>query len=159
MEIVPWQPHSLVRALAEDLRLGGDTRAGQEIYRSIGCPSCHVTGAEGRPIGPDLSALGRGLPIEGIIVELLWPQTNVKEGYAATVVTTSDGQSIQGLLHSETTEELGIRDMLTGDLVRVRRADVASRSAGGSLMPDGLTAGLSRRALVDLLRYLASLGT
>ena len=43
-------------------------------------------------------------------------------------------------------------------LVNVKRDQVASKRVLGSAMPAGLTAAMSRGQLLDLIRYLSSLG-
>jgi putative heme-binding domain-containing protein len=119
---------------------------------------CHVIDNTGGKIGPDLSALGRGLPVDMIVTEVIWPALNVKEGFEATSVTTRDGRSIEGFRHSETADEVAIRDALTGEITRLRRAQVERIKPSGTVMPEGLTAPLSKQQLADLIRYLSELG-
>jgi hypothetical protein len=48
--------------------------------------------------------------------------------------------------------------MATQQVTTLRKAEMQSRTDAGSLMPEGLTASLSREELRDLIAYLASLG-
>jgi mono/diheme cytochrome c family protein len=59
---------------------------------------------------------------------------------------------------SEDGNELLMRDLGTGQVVRIARQDIASRKNAGSVMPAGLVDRLSRDELRDLFAYLASLG-
>ncbi len=149
---------TVINELAEAARKTGDVAEGRKLFQTIGCVTCHMVNNEGGKIGPDLSALGRGLPIDGVIVEVLWPQVNVKEGFASTSVTTKDGRIIEGFRQAETADEISIRDMLTGEIARIRRDQVQLIRTGGSVMPEGLTSNLSRPQLASLIRYLSELG-
>jgi putative heme-binding domain-containing protein len=147
-----------IRDVAAAAQHTGDAAEGRKVYDLLGCAACHVINGAGAKIGPDLSALGHGLPLDGIITEVLWPRLNVKEGYEATTVTTRDGRLIEGMKQAETVDDIAIRDTLTGEVTRVRRSQIESLRPGGSLMPEGLTAPLTRQQLADLVRFLAELG-
>lgn len=147
-----------VRDLVAEARARGNAAEGRNHYAALACAACHTINGEGGKAGPDLSALGRGLPPDMIVTELIWPQLNVKEGFEALSVTTKDGRFVEGIRQSETGDELAIRDTLTGEITRIRRAQVAQVKPTGSVMPEGLTAPLSRPQLADLVRYLMELG-
>ncbi|HSH96132.1 MAG TPA: PVC-type heme-binding CxxCH protein [Roseimicrobium sp.] len=157
-ENVPAYEPEFIKQLAAAAMATGNAAEGKKHFQVLGCATCHKIESEGGNIGPELSALGRGLPIEGIITELLWPQVNVKEGYTSTTVTTKDGRTIEGILQSDTADEIAVKDLLTGEIVRIRRTQTATFRTGGSAMPEGLTSALDRKQLEDLVRYLASLG-
>jgi len=134
------------------------TTAGRQVYDSLGCATCHTINNAGGKTGPDLSALGRGLPVDMIVTELIWPQLNVKEGFEAVRVSTRDADIVEGFRQSETTDEIALRDLLTGGITKVPRARVATVRSIGSPMPEGLTVSLTKQQLADLIRYLADLG-
>jgi putative heme-binding domain-containing protein len=92
------------------------------------------------------------------VTEVLWPQLNVKEGFSATRAQTRDGRIVEGLLESETADTVAIRDLLSGETTKLRRAEITSLKTGGSPMPEGLTSSLSRQQIADLIRYLMELG-
>jgi putative heme-binding domain-containing protein len=135
----------------------GNAAEGKKIYEAAGCIACHIPGAAQSKIGPDLSAIARGLPIDMIVTEVVWPALNVKEGYEAVTVTMKDGTVITGFKQTDTADTLTIRD-LTGAMKPVKKADAQKIQAGGSLMPDGLTAGLNEQQLAHLVKYLSELG-
>jgi putative heme-binding domain-containing protein len=112
----------------------------------------------GGKIGPDLSVVGRGLPIDMIVTEVLWPAINVKEGYEAATVTMRDGTVVTGFKQADTAEAIAIRDMNTNAITTIRRADTKEIRTGGTVMPDGLTGPLSPKQLGSLIRYLSELG-
>src|SRR5690606_1854968 len=68
--------------LAKEFSEHRNAGLGDQVYQEIStCASCHSMNGKGGNIGPDLSALGRGLSPAEIIVEVLWPAQNIKEGY------------------------------------------------------------------------------
>jgi putative heme-binding domain-containing protein len=153
----PYTPEAVAKFVAAARTLG-DAAEGRLVYEQAGCTACHLPGAPGSKIGPDLSALSRGLPLDLIVTELVWPALNVKEGYEAATVTLRDGTVVTGFKHSETADEIAVRDVATGTVRTLRRADAASVQSGGTVMPDGLLASLTERQLASLIRYLGELG-
>ena len=95
---------------------------------------------------------------EAIVESVLWPKRQVKEGYLLTQVTTKDGRELQGYRVGETAEHLTLRNFAVGGVDVVAKANLAARSDVGSIMPEGLMAGLTPAELADLFRYLFELG-
>jgi len=48
--------------------------------------------------------------------------------------------------------------MSSGELRTIRKSDARTVQVGGTVMPDGLTAGMSEQQLAHLVRYLSELG-
>jgi putative heme-binding domain-containing protein len=135
----------------------GNATEGKKIYEAAGCIACHTPGPANSKIGPDLSAIARGLPIDMIVTEVVWPALNVKENFEAATVTLKDGTVITGFKQTETADAIGIRDM-TGIVKSIPKSDTATIQTGGTLMPDGLTATLNEQQLAHLIKYLSELG-
>jgi putative heme-binding domain-containing protein len=151
---------ALVARLVAAAQATGDAGRGEAIAKSAAraCLSCHQFGGQGGAIGPDLSAVGRAMSPEAIVESVLWPKRQVKEGYLLTQVTTKDGRELQGYRVGETAEQLTLRNFAVGGVDVVAKANLAARSDVGSIMPEGLTAGLTPAELADLFRYLFDLG-
>ncbi len=149
-----------IATFAGEVRLQGDVRKGEEIFRrpQLGCLSCHAINGKGRDIGPDLGSLGSAQPVDFIIGAILEPQKEVKEGYMSVLVTMENGDEYQGYVVRETNDELALRDVLQQKVVRLPRKQIKERRQSGSLMPSGLTDGLSRAEFRDLVRFLSELG-
>lgn len=135
----------------------GNAAEGKKIYEAAGCIACHIPGAAQSKIGPDLSAIARGLPIDMIVTEVVWPALNVKEGFEAATVTMKDGTVITGFKQTETADAIGIRDM-AGIVKSIPKSDTAKIQTGGTVMPDGLVATLNEQQLAHLIKYLSELG-
>jgi putative heme-binding domain-containing protein len=156
---LPGYDESYVRDLALEVKSEGNAKAGDEVYHAaaLSCVACHRVGDAGGILGPDLTAVGAGLPVELIIEAILWPDRQLKEGYIATAVTTKEGGVLTGYLEFEDKEKLAIRDVVTGKTETVQVGAIARRTKAGTIMPPGLTAGLSREELRDLVRYLSEM--
>jgi putative heme-binding domain-containing protein len=150
----------LVRGLGAEALAQGDAARGETVFRGTltNCLSCHAIGGAGGKIGPDLSAVGTGLPIDLVIESVLWPNRQVKEGYMTTAVITKSDQIYQGFHASEDKQTLILRDPAKDELIRIPISEIARRKEIGSVMPEGLTNALTRGELRDLIRFLADLG-
>lgn len=150
---------AMVAALVAEVRENGNAEAGLAIYQqaSLGCIACHQVKGQGGIIGPDLTTVGGGLPVDLIIESLLWPDRQMKEGYFALSVTTKEGRVFTGYRDREENGVLWVRDTATGVSQPVPMAQITARQNVGTLMPFGLTQALSREQLRDLVAYLASL--
>jgi hypothetical protein len=93
-----------------------------------------------------------------VIESVLWPNRQVKEGFGSIAVITKNDQIYQGFHASEDKQTLILRDPAREDLIRIPVADIKARKDIGSVMPEGLTNGLTRAELRDLIRFLADLG-
>lgn len=147
-----------VANLVKAAKTFGDPVEGKKIYESAGCIACHMPGPANSKIGPDLSAISRGLPVELIVTELVWPALNVKEGYEAATVTLKDGTVVTGFKQTETAEAIAVRDLATGAVKSIPKSETKAIQSGGTVMPDGLIAGMDERQLAHLVRYLMGLG-
>jgi len=82
----------------------------------------------------------------------------VKEGYEAATVTLKDGTVVTGFKQTETAEAIAVRDLATGAVRSLPKSETKAIQSGGTVMPDGLTAGMDERQLAHLVRYLMGLG-
>lgn len=137
----------------------GDRERGRTLFESaqLGCLACHKAGAKGGQIGPDLTAVGSGVPFERIVTEVLWPARQVKEGYSLSRITLKDKQVLQGYTQQSRNEKvLLLRDFATAGTRKIPREDIARTEVIGSLMPP-TARGLSRQQIADLCAYLFGL--
>jgi putative heme-binding domain-containing protein len=93
-----------------------------------------------------------------MIESVLWPRRAVKEGFLSISVSTKDGSEYSGYAISEDATEMRLRDIATNTTQRIAKASIAKRINAGTIMPEGLTASLTRQELCDLIAYLVGLG-
>jgi putative heme-binding domain-containing protein len=157
---VPAYDAAWVVALAAEVKAHGDAVKGKAVFHAplSGCIACHKIGGQGGIVGPELDAVGRGVPVELLIEAVVWPNRQIKEGYVATTLTLKDGRKLQGYKVSEAGGEMQLRELASGQTSRFTTAQIAERQEAGSLMPEGLIMNMTREELRDLVAYLAGLG-
>ncbi|HLN33103.1 MAG TPA: DUF6797 domain-containing protein [Gemmataceae bacterium] len=150
----------LVTRLVAEAKLHGDARRGAEVFGSpqFACLSCHKIGNQGGIVGPDLTRVGFCLTPEQIVESVLWPKRQVKEGYAAWLVLTTDGKLRTGYKERENSKELILRDPATGAKLRIAKEEVEVQRDVGTLMPDGLAAAMTPEQRRDVIRFLLDRG-
>src|SRR3974377_1401750 len=83
----------------------GHPARGQTLFtdlRRLACSRCHrVRGQEGE-IGPDLSDIGGKYDREQLIESVLEPSRQIVEGYRPTVLATTDGRVLTGIVRDGT---------------------------------------------------------
>ncbi len=146
-------------AMVDDVQNKGNPARGEAIFRRdmLACLKCHAVGGAGGLVGPDLSSLGASAPIDYIIESMLEPAKKVKEGYHATQVTTKDEEIIAGILVRKTDKDLLLRTSDDSEIA-IPLNQIAEQKDAPSLMPAGLTDGLTREEFVDLIAFMSRLG-
>jgi len=152
----------LVAQLVKDIRQSGDAKAGQKVFTSsmTSCIACHrVKGLGKAPAGfakgPELTTVGAGLPLELIIESVIWPKRQIKEGFESTNLLLNDGRVILGYVTGLGDGSVTVRDLSTGQVMQIASDQIERQIKAGTAMPEGLTQMLTRKELVDLLRYLS----
>jgi putative heme-binding domain-containing protein len=138
----------------------GDPARGRAVFadrEKWRCILCHRVGGEGGTIGPDLSGIGGKFARPHLIESVLEPSRQIVDGYRATLVATSDGRLVTGLVKNETNERLTLLDGEAHEHV-VLKPDIEDRKfLDVSIMPEGLATGLSPEQFADLIAYLETL--
>lgn len=135
------------------LDLKGDVAKGRDIYQK-NCAICHqVKGKDGIAFGPDLGTI-QSWPASGIMENIIDPNQSIAHGYDLWNVVLTSGEAIQGVIVSETSSTLTLRNA-SGQVRTVARQDVASQKAlNMSAMPVGLERNMSHQDMADLLAFL-----
>jgi putative heme-binding domain-containing protein len=142
----------VVKAFAAALDLKGDAKHGHEIYLAK-CSSCHRLAGEGSALGPDLETV-KNTGKEKMLTNILDPNREVAPNYTAYIVETKDGDSQVGVIASETASSVTLRMALGMEVVLGRDEIKSMRSAGLSMMPEGLEEGMKAQDLADLMDYV-----
>jgi putative membrane-bound dehydrogenase-like protein len=144
----------VIDAYQPALQLAGDAAKGKEVYTKL-CISCHRLGGEGFALGPDLVTV-KNTGKEKMLVNILDPNREVAPNYLAFEVETKDGESSVGIIASETTSSLTLRQAFGKENVILRSDMKSRRSLGQSLMPEGLEQGLTPQDFANLLEYITT---
>jgi putative heme-binding domain-containing protein len=120
------------------------------------CLRCHKLEGSGGDVGPAMDGIGKKYDREFLLQSIVDPSAKIAEGFENLTVTLKDGGALIGIFKGETDKELTIFSQEDG-LIKIPKADIASRAAGQSGMLPGLGEVMSRRELRDLIEFLASL--
>ena len=129
-----------------------DLAAGGKLFAST-CLNCHKLGDRGHEVGPSLgSAINK--PDEAILVDILDPSSKIDSEYTSYVAVTQQGQSITGVLTSESPTSITLT-LEKGTEATILRADIDLLKASEvSLMPSNLHEQINPKAMANLLAYM-----
>jgi putative heme-binding domain-containing protein len=136
------------------LDLRGRPAQGHEIYRQR-CISCHRSAGEGSPVGPDFVTI-KTAGKEKNLVNILDPNREVAPQYVSYIVETKSGDTLTGIIASETGASLTVRQPFGVETVVLRSDIKRVQSQNLSLMPEGIETGMSKQDMADLLEYIAT---
>jgi len=150
----------LVAGLARDSRKWGDASRGAAVFSDakLACLSCHKIGAHGGTVGPDLSAVAKDRPLNHIIESVLWPKREVKPEFTTWQILTMDGEIVTGYKADATDQSVTLRDPASGKLTSIAIDEIDEEMVGSTVMPDGLTAAMTRQQQLDLICFMSDLG-
>lgn len=135
-------------------KLTGNVSHGAQLFTE-NCATCHAFHGLGHEVGPNLAALTDKSP-PFLLASILDPNAAVDERFRGYQIETKDGQSLSGIIASETATGLtlvkaeGARD----ELLRTQIATI--RASNLSLMPEGFEQKLPPQDMADLIAFLRS---
>ena len=135
------------------LELKGDPVKGKAVYQQS-CAICHtVKGKMGVAIGPDLGTIHNWIS-EDIMANVLDPNLSISSGFDLWEAQLNNGESVRGIISSETPSAITLRN--NGMLDRtVNRRDIKSLKAMNiSAMPSGFEKTINHQQMADLLAFL-----
>ena len=142
----------VVKAYLPALQLRGNPANGKRISLER-CATCHRIGGQGHAVGPDLMSV-KTAGKETLLVNILDPNREVAPRYLNYTVETKSGESISGLIASESSSSVTLRGPNEMETVVPRAQIERLQPSGQSLMPEGLEVGLTPQDMADLIEYL-----
>ena len=97
----------------------GDPYAGESIF-TVRCASCHKLFFKGGEVGPDLTRYQRD-ELSTMLVSILEPNAEIREGYENVIVTTSDKRVLSGFLSDEGANSIVLRGFDGADITIPRK--------------------------------------
>ncbi len=132
----------------------GNPYSGHKLYNET-CGKCHTLFGKGGKIGPDLTTYKRD-DLRGMLLNVVNPSAEIREGFENFVARTSDGRLITGLLADQDPSIVVIRGA-DGQNISLSRPDIEDlRAIRTSLMPEGQLKTLTDQQIRDLFAYLRS---
>jgi putative heme-binding domain-containing protein len=144
-----------IESLTDVMRLAkGNPYAGKPLYNQM-CGKCHTLFGQGGKIGPDLTAYKRD-DLRGMLLNVLHPSAEIREGFENFVVRTVDGRILTGLIADQDANVVVVRGA-DGQNISLARSEVEDlRASPQSLMPEGQLKELTEQQIRDLFAYLRS---
>ena len=141
----------------ESRTLPGDATRGKEIFFNKGqCATCHTISGKGGFLGPDLSAYGASVSTEAIRDEIVRTQRTPAQGYRCGVVTTNDGDRLEGIIRNEDNFSVQFQTQ-DGNFHFFQKSELRNlEHLDTSLMPTNYRERFSLGELDDLVSYLMS---
>ena len=148
----PEDKRAKVEAMKRLLRAApGDAGRGKTVYQEQ-CGACHRLFEEGGTIGPDLTGYERS-NLDAMLVNIIDPSAEVREGYVYYTVTTREGNSRSGILAGRRGNTIELKSF-SGEVAVLVESDIVSMTPQpASLMPEGLLDVLSEEQIRDLFAY------
>jgi putative heme-binding domain-containing protein len=143
-----------------DTQRAGILERGAAVFTSpkFACISCHKVGENGGTVGPELTKIGKDRTAVQLVESVFWPKREVKPEFQAWQVVTSEGKVYRGYRVESSETQVVLKDPQKNEKYIILREDVEEEVQAGTLMPDGLTAGMTRQQQLDVLRFLSELG-
>jgi putative membrane-bound dehydrogenase-like protein len=143
----------VIKEYADALTLTGNADKGKEVFAQQ-CAICHqIGGKNGVFYGPDLATIRTRRP-ESILADILDPNLSIADGYDVWNVELKSGETLQGLIATETPTAITLRNYGGLETV-VARADVKQlTSMGTSVMTAGFDRLIDKQQMADLIAYL-----
>jgi putative heme-binding domain-containing protein len=134
------------------LTLPGDPRRGREVFAAH-CATCHKIGDVGANVGPDISDSREKTPAQ-LLTDILQPSRAVDASYFSYTALTVDGLAVTGILTSETSTSVTLRESAEKEVTLRRDGIEQLASSGASFMPEGLEREIPRQAMADLIAFI-----
>lgn len=135
---------------------GGDPANGRRLFAERadwGCQRCHKLRGEGGDVGPELTGMGRTRGAEHVLRSILNPNQEIAPGFENVVITLKTGETLAGMVKSETEAEL-VLDAGEDGRLTLLKSQIVSRQRGLSPMVEGLVELMALRELRDLVAAL-----
>ncbi len=91
-----------------------------------------------------------------MLLNIVNPSAEIREGFAGSIVATTDGRILSGVIVEQDKNVVVLRDIEGHDTTLDRSVIDTMRPTEKSLMPEGLLDTLSAQQVRDLLAYLRS---
>ncbi len=142
-----------INRLAATIRGGsGVPKPGKRIFDQK-CLRCHTLFGKGGRVGPDLTTYRRD-DIDNLLLNIVNPTAEIREGFSTLVVATTDGRVLTGVLVDQDKNVVVIRGDDGKETILARSLIEALRPSPRSLMPEGLLDDLNAQQARDLFAYL-----
>ncbi|MCA9122475.1 MAG: c-type cytochrome [Planctomycetaceae bacterium] len=130
----------------------GNPYRGKQLFLT-NCGKCHQLFTDGGQIGPNLTPYKRD-DVRGILLNVVNPSLEIREGFENYVVFTADGRTLNGFVEEQDSRVVVLKGA-DGQRLIIPRDDIEEMAAiRTSIMPEGILKPLDDQQLRDLFAYL-----
>lgn len=130
-----------------------DAAHGRAIFVKT-CAQCHTLFGTGGKVGPELTGSNRA-NLEYLLSNVLDPSALISKDYTATVIATTDGRVVTGIVRQE--DEQAVTVLTANETIIIPQGEIDERQPSElSMMPDDIFKPLSDDDIRALIAYLAS---
>lgn len=137
---------------------GGSEKRGKGLFfwgESTQCTRCHSYDDMGGNAGPRLNGVASRISREQILQAIVDPSARLAPGFGTSTITLKDGQTLSGVLMTETTDQLTLKS--GNEPPRdIAKSSIAKRTNAPSSMPEFKYI-LSKKDIRDLVSFLSTL--
>jgi putative heme-binding domain-containing protein len=152
-KVKPWVPPLAVTA-----------EEGEQVFfdesLDVTCGKCHMVNGKGQKVGPELTGIGAIQTPQYFVESILEPSAVIVKGYETVFVITADGIPYNGLIKSDTEEELTLILEESGSVeeVVIPKDEIEDmKKQEVSIMHGNIGELLSVRQFYAVIEYLRSL--
>lgn len=124
---------------------------GRSLF-NMHCIRCHRLFGQGESIGPELTGANRD-NLDYLLENIIDPSAVVSKNYRMTVIATTDGQILNGLVTAKMAKTIQLQTQNEQKTILIDDIESIKQSAL-SPMPEGLLDRLTDQEIANLVRYL-----
>src|SRR5262249_22612496 len=148
----PKELEALINKMRDSLyECGASFSKGKQVFE-MHCAKCHKFEGRGAEVGPPLDGAARD--IEYLLANILDPNRVIGQPYFVHVIERKNGTSEVGLLAGEDEQTVTLKVENAVQKVIPKREIESHTVQEKSMMPEGLTAGMTPQDFRDLIRYV-----
>jgi len=143
----------------EECLEGGDGEQGRAIFTKrpeAGCVRCHSVDGKGGQIGPELTWLRKATERTHILESIILPNATIAPGFDSVALKLKNGETVAGIVRGESATDITLASFADGRRRTVKLARVAERTPLPSPMPPAFGQVLGKRAIRDLVQFIAA---
>ena len=142
----------------EECLEGGDGEQGRAVFEKkpeAGCIRCHSMDGKGGQVGPELTWLRHNTERAHILESIILPNATIATGFNSVALKLKNGETVTGVVRGESPVDITLASFADSKRTTVKLAKVVERTPLPSPMPPAFGQVLSKRAIRDLVQFIA----